>query len=149
MGRHQSTGTQTSQEVSVNLSSSVTRKVQFADAKEEYEPSSDCSSGDETFSGESCTFGPGQGDLSGETMSKRPRGEMLSVEPTSERSRDIILSRKPRNSISKSEDNNSYFISSSDRSQSEVAIRSLLLERKQRWLNREMPQDPERLVSPR
>ena len=58
------------QEVVVELRSSVTRKFQFTETKEEYEPSSDCSSGDETLSGESCTFGPGQDNLSGEKMSK-------------------------------------------------------------------------------
>ena len=74
----QSIATQTAQEVNVEVRSSVTRRVQFTDTKEEYEPSSDCSSGDETFSGESCTFGPGHDDLSGETMSKRTRDIILS-----------------------------------------------------------------------
>ena len=52
----QSIATQTAQEVNVELGSSVTRRVQFTDTKEEYEPSLDCSSGEETLSGESCTF---------------------------------------------------------------------------------------------
>ena len=69
----QSIANQTPQEVNVELRSSVTRRVQFTDTMEEYELSSDCSSGDETLSGESCTIGPGQDDLSGETMSKRAR----------------------------------------------------------------------------
>ena len=65
------------------------RKVQFADAKEEYEQCSDCSSGDETLSGESCTFGPRQDDLSGETKSKQ--------------SWDRILSGESKNTINKSD----------------------------------------------
>ena len=39
---------------------------------------SDCSSGDETLSEESCTFDPGQVDVPGETMSEQPRDGMLS-----------------------------------------------------------------------
>ena len=84
----QPVATQTAQEVNVDLISSVTRRVQFTDTKDEYEPSSDCSSGEEILSGESCTFGSGQDDFSGETMSKRPRDRILSGESTSERSRD-------------------------------------------------------------
>ena len=72
-----SIATQTAQEVNVELRFSVTRRVQFLGTNEEYEPSSDFSSGDETLSGDSCTFG--------ETMSKRPRHRMLSGESTSER----------------------------------------------------------------
>ena len=52
----QSIATQTAQEVNVDLRSSVLRRVQFT--RNEYEPSSDCSSGDETLSRESFTFGP-------------------------------------------------------------------------------------------
>ena len=92
----QSIATQTAQEVNVELRSSVTRSVEFTDTMEEYEPSSDCSSGDETLSGESCTFRPGQDDLSGETMSKRPRDRIFSGESTSERPRDRILSGQSR-----------------------------------------------------
>ena len=51
--RQQTNGTQTAQGFSVKLTSSVTRRVQFTDAREEYEPSSDCSSRDETLSEES------------------------------------------------------------------------------------------------
>ena len=47
----QSVATQTAEEVNVELRSSVTRRVQFTNTKEEYEPSSDCSSGDKTLSG--------------------------------------------------------------------------------------------------
>ena len=77
MESQQSIATQTAQEVNVELRCSVTRKVQFTGANEENEPRTDCSSGDETLSGESCTFG--------ETMSKRPRDRMLSGESTSQR----------------------------------------------------------------
>ena len=52
------TPVQVTEEVRVKSKSSFTRKVHFTDAKEEYEPSSDCSSGDETMSGESGTSGP-------------------------------------------------------------------------------------------
>ena len=61
----QSIATQTAQEVNVELRSSVKRRVQFIDTKEDNEPSSGCSSGDETLAGESCTFGPGQDDFPG------------------------------------------------------------------------------------
>ena len=64
----EATRTETNEEVSVKSKSSMTRRAHFADAKKEYEPCSDCSSGDETLSGESCTFGPGQDDFFGETM---------------------------------------------------------------------------------
>ena len=53
------------EEVRVRSKSSFTRKVNFTDTREEYEPSSDCSSGDETMSGESGTFEPVQDNLSG------------------------------------------------------------------------------------
>ena len=48
-----SIATQTAQEVNVELRFSVTRRVQFLGTNEEYEPSSDFSSGDETLSGDS------------------------------------------------------------------------------------------------
>ena len=56
------------------------RRVHFTDAKEEYEPSPDCSSGDETMSEESDTFEPVQEDLSGERLTRPPRGRILSGE---------------------------------------------------------------------
>ena len=56
------TQAQATEEVRVKLKSSFTRKEHFTDAKEEYEPSSECSSGDETMSGESGTFEPVQDD---------------------------------------------------------------------------------------
>ena len=164
------------------------RRIQFTQTKEEYESSSDCSSGDETLSGESCTFRSGQDDLSGETMSKRPwdrflsevstskrpRDRMLSEESTSEHSRDTILSGEStleqsrhkvlsgesRNIMDKSEDDEAVSISSSADSQSqpwenvsettsksnvsEIAIYSLLVEWKERVIDREMHQGPDR-----
>ena len=56
---------QITEEVKVKSKSSLTRKIHFTDAKAEYEPGSDCSSGDETMSGESDIFRPVQDDLSG------------------------------------------------------------------------------------
>ena len=50
------TQAQATEEVRVKSKSSFTRKIHFTDAKEEYEPSSDCSSRDETMTGESGTF---------------------------------------------------------------------------------------------
>ena len=49
---------QATEEVRIRSKSSFTRRVHFTDAKEEYEPSPDCSSMDETMSGESDTFEP-------------------------------------------------------------------------------------------
>ena len=71
---------QVTEEVRVKSKSSSTRKVHFTDAKEEYEPSSDCSSGDETISGESGTLGPVQDDLSGERLMRPPMDRILSGE---------------------------------------------------------------------
>ena len=58
---------QATEEVRVKSKSSFTRKVHFTDAREEHEPSSDCSSGDETMSGESDTFEPVKEDSSEES----------------------------------------------------------------------------------
>ena len=115
------------------------------------------------MSGESCTFGPGQDGLSGETMSKRPRDRMLSGESISERLRDRVLSGEPRNIMKKAKDDDAESIGSSEDSQSqlsqpwengsettsnsdvsEIAIHSLLVEWKQRGLDREMHQDADR-----
>ena len=85
---------QTTEEVRIRSKSSFTRRVHFTDAKEEYEPSPDCSSVDETRSGESDTFEPVkddsseesdtfepvQGDLSGERLTRPPRDRILSGE---------------------------------------------------------------------
>ena len=117
----QSIATQTAQEVNVELGSSVTRRVQFTNTKNEYEPTWDCSSGDETLSGESCIFGPGQDDLSGETMPKRPRDRILSGESTSDRPRDKILSGESRNITNKAEDDDAESIGSTDISKSQLS----------------------------
>ena len=63
-----STQVQATEKVMVTSNSSFTRKVQFTEAREEYEPSLNCSTGDETMSGESGTFEPVQDNLSVETM---------------------------------------------------------------------------------
>ena len=132
MEHQQATGSQTTQEVCVKLKSSVARGFQFTDVREEYEPWSDCSSGDETLSGES----------------------------TLKRRRDKVSSRETRNIRNKSHGGNADSTSSTDGSESqswenvsettsnsdvsEIAIHSLLVEWKQRGLVREMHQDPDR-----
>ena len=93
-------------------------------------------------------------------MSEQPKDGKLSGEPTDERPRDRILSWESRNIINKSEDDGAQSISSIDDSSpqswenasemtsnsdvSEIAFDSLLREWKQRNLDREMHQDPER-----
>ena len=110
--------------------------------------------------GESCAFGPGQDDLSGETMSRQPGDRKWTGEPYSKRSRDRILSGEPRNITDKLEYNDVESIGSSDDSSTQswentsettssydvsaIAILSLLVEWKQRGLDREMHQDPNR-----
>ena len=153
------TQVQATEEVRVRSKSSFTRKVQFTDAREEYEPSLICSSGDETMSGESGVFEPVQDDLSGETMLGQPKDIMLSGKPDSRRPRAKILSGESRNITDRPEHNDVESIGSSDsRPQSwentsettsnsdvsEIAFHSLLVERKQRGLDREMHQDPDR-----
>ena len=86
-----STHVQATEEVRVKSKSSFTRKIHFTDAREEYEPSSDCSSGEETLCGDLGTFEPGQDDLSGETMLGQPKDRILSGEPGSRRPRDKIF----------------------------------------------------------
>ena len=166
--------TQTTEEVRVKSRSSFTRRVHFTDAREEYEPSSDCSSGDETMSGESDTFEPVkddlseesdtfepvQDDLSGERLFRQLRDRMLSGESDSRQPRDRVLSGESRiisdnfeydvgesvgsrdDSRPQSWDNTSETTSNSDLS--EIAIHSLLVDWKQRGLDREMHQDPDR-----
>ena len=82
--------------------SSFTGKVHFTDAREEYEPSSGCSSGDkimswesdpfepvkEDLSEESDTSEPVQDDVSGERLFRQPRVRMLSGESDSKQPRD-------------------------------------------------------------
>ena len=151
---------QTTEEVRVKSKSSLTGREQFTDAREEYEPSSGCSSGDEKLSRESCTFEPGQDNLSGETMSRQPRDRILSGEPDSKRASERILSGESGNITDRLEHNDVESIGSSDDSKPqswqkasettsnsyvlEIAIHSLLVEWKQRGLDREMHQDPDR-----
>ena len=87
------TPVQVTEEVRVKSISSFTRKVHFTDSKEEYDPSSDCSSGDETMSGESSTFGPVQDNLSRERLMRQPMHRMLSRESDSKRPRDRLFVR--------------------------------------------------------
>ena len=84
--RGRPTPVQVAEEVRVKSKSSFTRKVHFTDVKEEYDPSLDCSSGDETMSAESDTFRPKQNNLSGERLMRPPRGRKLSGESDSKRS---------------------------------------------------------------
>ena len=153
-----STQIQATEEVRVKSKSSFTRKLQFTDAREEYESSSDCSSGDEKMSGEPGIFEPVQDDLSGETVLGQPRDRILSGEPDSKRPRDRVLSGESRNitdilehndveSIGPSDDsrpqsweNTSETLSNSD--VLKIANNSLLMEWKQRGMDREMHQDP-------
>ena len=165
---------QTTEEVRIKSKSSFTRRVHFTDAKEEYEPSPDCSSVDETMSGESDTFEPVkddsseesdtfepvQDDLSGERLTRPPRGKILSGESGLKRPMDRVLSGESRNISDNLEyevgesvdssvdsrpeawDNTSETTSNSD--MSEIAIHSLLVDWKQRGLDRETHQDPDR-----
>ena len=71
---------QATEEVRIKSKSSFTRRVHFTDAKEEYEPSSDCSSLDETMSGESDTFDPVKDDLSEKSNAFEPVQDNLSGE---------------------------------------------------------------------
>ena len=166
--------TQATEEVRIKSKSSFARRVHFTDAKEEYETSPDCSSGDETMSGESDTFEPVkddlseesdtfepvQDDLSGERLTRPPRGRILSGESGSKRPMDRVLSGESRNisdnleydvgesvnssvdSRPQSWDNTSETTSNSD--MSEIAIHSLLVDWKQRGLDRETHQFPDR-----
>ena len=165
---------QATEEVRVKSRSSFTRKVHFTDARKEYEPSSDCSTGDETMSGESDafepvkddlseesdTFEPVQDDWSGERLFRQLRDRMSSGESDLRQPRDRVLSGESRNiadnleydvgeSVGSSDDsrpqswdNTSETTSNSDIS--EIAIHSLLIDWKQRGLDREMYQDPDR-----
>ena len=165
---------QTTEEVRIKSKSSFTRRVDFTDAKEEYEPSPDCSSVDEAMSGESDTFEPVkddsseesdtfepvQDDLSGERLTRPPRCGILSGESGLKRPMDRVLSGESRNisdnleydvgksvnssvdSRPQSWDNTSETTSNSD--MSEIAIHSLLVDWKQRGLDRETHQDPDR-----
>ena len=151
---------QTIEEVRIRSKSSSTRRVHFTDAKEEYEPSPDCSSVDETMSGESDTFEPVKDDSSEESDTFEPVQDDLSGERLTRPPRDRILSGESRNisdnleydveesvdsnvdSRPQSWDNTSETTSNSD--MSEIAIHSLLVDWKQRGLDRETHQDPDR-----
>ena len=95
--RGKPTPVQVTEEVRVKSKSSFTRKVRFTDAKEEYDPSSDCSSGDKTMSGESDTLRPVQDDLFGKRLMRPPRDRNLSGESDSKRRMDRALSGESRN----------------------------------------------------
>ena len=151
---------QTTEEVRIRSKSSFTRRVHFTDAKEEYEPSPDCSSVDETMSGESDTFEPIKDDSSEESDTFEPVQDDLSGERLTRPPRDRILPGESRNisdnwecdveesvdssvdSRPQSWDNTSETTSNSD--MSEIAIHSLLVDWKQRGLDRETHQDPDR-----
>ena len=151
---------QVTEEVRVKSKSSFTRKVHFTDAKAEYESGSDCSSGDETMSGESDIFRPVQDDLSGERLIRPPRDRILSGESDSKQPMDRVLSGESRNITDRVERDGVESLDSSDDSRpqswgntsettsnsdvSEIAIHSLLVDWKQRGLDREMHQDPDR-----
>ena len=120
--RGKSTQVQATEEVRVKSKSSFTRKVYFTDAREEYEPSLNCSSGDETMSGEPTNI-----------TDKSERKDIESI-----CSSDV----PPTHSGSQLWENTSETTSNSD--VSEIAIHYLLVEWKQRGLEREMHQDPDR-----
>ena len=132
--------THATEEVRVKSRSSFTRKVHFTDAREEYEPSSDCSSGDETMSGESDTFEPVKDDLSEESdTSDTWESRHISDNLEYDVGESVGSSDDSR---PQSWDNTSETTSNSDIS--EIAIHSLLVDWKQRRLDREMHQDPDR-----
>ena len=83
---------QTTEEVRIRSKSSFTRRVHFTDAKEEYEPSPDCSSVDEIMSGESDTFEPVKDDSSEESDTFEPVQDDLSGESGLKRPMDRVLS---------------------------------------------------------
>ena len=165
---------QATEKVRIKSKCSFARRVHFTDAREEYEPSPNCSSGDETMSGESDTFEhvrddvseesdtfePVQDDSSGEMLTRSPRGRILSGESDSKQPMDRVLSGESRNitdnmeydvgesvgssvdSRPQSWDNTSETTSNSD--MSVIAIHSLLVVWKQRGLDRETHQVPDR-----
>ena len=165
---------QATEEVRIRSKSSFTRRVHFTDAKEEYEPSPDCSSMDETMSGSltpssqsrtsplmsQTSLSPCRTTCPGERLTRPPRGRILSGESGSKRPMDRVLSGESRNisdnleydveesvvssgdSRPQSWDNTSETTSNSD--VSEIAIHSLLVDWKQRGLDRETHQDPDR-----
>ena len=133
---------QTTEEVRIRSKISFTRRVHFTDAKEEYEPSPDCSSVDETMSGESDTFEPVkddsseesdtcepvQDDLSGERLTRPPREEFCpGSRETSQTTCNVMLRNQSTQVLTRGPspwDNTSETTSNSD--MSEIAIHSLL-----------------------
>ena len=107
--RGRPTPVQVTEEVRVKSKSSFTRKVHFTDVKEEYDPSSDCSSRDETISGESDTFRPVQDDLSRERLMRPPRDRNLSGESDSKQPMDRVLSGVSRNITDRMEHDDAEF----------------------------------------
>ena len=88
---------QTTEEVRIKSKSSFTRRVHFTDAKEEYEPSPDCSSVDETMSGEFDTFEPVKDDSSEESDTFQPVQDDSSEERLTIPPRGRVLSGESRN----------------------------------------------------
>ena len=129
-----STQVQATEEVRVKSKSSVTRRVHFTNAREEYEPSSDCSSRDETMSGESGTIESVQDDLSGETMLGQPRDRMLSGESDSKQPRDRILSGESRNITDRLEHDDVESIGSSDPGRIHLRLLPILMFRILRFI---------------
>ena len=158
--RGRPTPVQVTEEVRVKSKSSFTRKVHFTNLKEEYDRSSDCTSGDETMTGESDTFRPVPDDLSGERLMRPTRDRNLSGESDSKRPMDRVLSGESRNITDRLELDDAESFGSSDDSRpqswdntsettsnsyvSEIVIHSFLLDWKQRGLDREMHQDRDR-----
>ena len=151
------TQAQATEEVRVKSRSSFTRKVLFTDARDEYEPSSDYSCGDETMYGESDTFEPVQDDLSVKRLLRQPGveccpGSRIQNDLGTEfcpGSRGTLLEYDGGESFGSSDDlrlqswdNTSETTSNSD--VSEIAIHSLLVDWEQRGLDREMHRDPDR-----
>ena len=164
---------QTTEEVRIRSKTSFTRRVHFTDAKEEYEPSPDCSSVDETMSGESDTFEPVkddsseesdtfepvQDDLSGERLTGPPRGRNLSGESGLKRQMDRVLGSRETSQTTWNMmlGNQSTQVLTRGPSPGTTrlkqlpipicqrfAIYSLLVDWKQRGLDRETNQDPDR-----
>ena len=166
--------TQATEEIRIKSRSSFARKEHFTDAREKYEPSPDCSSGDETMSGESDnfepvkddlseesdTFEPVQDDLSGERLTRPPRGRIFAGESDSKQPMDRVLSGESKNisdnleydvgeSVGSSVDSrpqswDNTSETTSNSDMSEIATHSLLVEWEQRGLDRETHEDPDR-----
>ena len=97
----------------------MVRRVQFVDSEEEYNPCSDCSSRDETFSGESTKETDQDAEMSRVSGFIMPGRDILCEESLPRRPSDRILSGESRNLKSKSEGDCTDSISSSDSSKSQ------------------------------